>query len=290
MAFSGVARVATWGYVTALPNPVKALSVDDANPLSASLTLRRGVLARVSLDRVAMVEAIGELGSISAAAKQLGLSYKGAWDVVQALNNLFDTPLIEAAPGGRAGGTAAVTARGRAVVTAFRRVQQELDAALAKLDAELNGAPALDLVWSLGMRTSARNALRGVVSHVTPGAVNGEVTLTLADGVEITAILTRRSIEDLGLVVGKPAIALIKAGFVILAKGENLRTSARNQITGRVAHREDAAVNTEISLDIGGGKSLVASITLEGANALELTVGDAVTALVKAPHVILAVE
>lgn len=258
--------------------------------LIASLTLRRGALARVGLERVALVEAIGELGSISAAAKQLGLSYKGAWDVVQALNNLFDTPLIEAAPGGRAGGAAVVTPRGRTVVTAFRRVQQELDATLAKLDAELTGAPALDLFWSLGMRTSARNALRGVVSHVTPGAVNGEVTLALADGVEITAILTRRSIDDLGLVPGKPAIALIKASFIVLAKGDNIRTSARNQIAGKVAHREDGAVSSEISLDIGAGKTLVASITLESAEALELAVGDPVTALVKAPHVILAVE
>lgn len=258
--------------------------------LSASLTIRRGALARVGLERVALVEAVAELGSISAAAKKLGLSYKGAWDVVQALNNLFDTPLIEAAPGGRSGGAAVVTDRGRAVVTAFRRVQGELDAALAKLDATLSGEPAADLFWSLGMRTSARNALRGTVSHITPGAVNGEVTLQLTDGVAITAILTRRSIEDLDLAVGKPAIALIKAGFVLLAKGENLRTSARNQIPGLVAVRDDGAVNSEIVLDIGGGKTLTATVTLESAQALELAVGDAVTALVKAPHVILAVE
>jgi len=258
--------------------------------LSASLTFRRGALARVGLERVAMVEAVAELGSISAAAKKLGLSYKGAWDVVQALNNLFDTPLIEAAPGGRSGGAAVVTPRGRAVVTAFRRVQQELNAALAKLDASLGGEHPADLFWSLGMRTSARNALRGVVSDVTPGAVNGEVTLKLADGVAITAILTRRSIEELGLEVGKPAIALIKASFVILAKGENLRTSARNQIEGVVTGREDGAVNTEVALDIGGGKTLVATVTLESARALEIEVGDKVVALVKAPHVILAVE
>jgi len=258
--------------------------------LSASLTFRRGALARVGLERVAMVEAVAELGSISAAAKKLGLSYKGAWDVVQALNNLFDTPLIEAAPGGRSGGAAVVTPRGRAVVTAFRRVQQELNAALAKLDASLGGEHPADLFWSLGMRTSARNGLRGVVSDVTPGAVNSEVTLKLADGVAITAILTRRSIEELGLEVGKPAIALIKASFVILAKGENLRTSARNQIEGVVTGREDGAVNTEVALDIGGGKTLVATVTLESARALEIEVGDKVVALVKAPHVILAVE
>lgn len=261
--------------------------------LHASLVLRRGLMARVGLERVALVEAIGELGSITAAAKKLGLSYKAAWDSVQALNNLFDGPLVAAAPGGRSGGAAEVTPRGRAVIAGFRRVEREINAVLARMETRLSGAPDDDLgglFWSLGMRTSARNALRGTVKTVTPGAVNGEVTLALGEGVEIVAILTLRSIADLGLAVGKPAIALIKSSFVILAKGENLKTSARNQVAGVVADREDGAVNSEVTLDIGGGKTLTATITRESADALEIAVGDAVTALIKAPHVILAVE
>jgi molybdate transport system regulatory protein len=258
--------------------------------LSASLTLRRGAMARVGLDRVALVEAVAELGSISAAAARLGISYRGAWEAVQALNNLFDGPLIEAAPGGKAGGAAKVTPRGQAVVTAFRRVQAEIDAAVAKLEGNLAGEPARDLFWSLGMRTSARNALRGVIANITPGEVNSEVTLRLGEGVDITAILTKRSVEDLQLAPGKPAIALIKSSFVILAKGDNLRTSARNQVAGTVSGREDGAVNSEIGLDIGGGKTLTATITLESARNLAITVGEPVTALIKAPHVILAVE
>lgn len=140
------------------------------------------------------------------------------------------------------------------------------------------------------MRTSARNALRGVIAAVTPGEVNSEVTLRLGDGVDITAIVTRHSVEDLALAPGKAAIALIKSSFVILAKGENLRTSARNQIPGVVSSREDGAVNCEVSVDIGGGKTLTATVTLESARSLDIKVGDAITALVKAPHVILAVE
>ncbi|HZZ69849.1 MAG TPA: TOBE domain-containing protein [Phenylobacterium sp.] len=264
--------------------------MSDNGDLSASLTLRRGAMARVGLDRVALVEAVAELGSISAAAARLGISYRGAWEAVQALNNLFDGPLIEAAPGGKSGGAANVTPRGKAVVAAFRRVQAEIDAAMAKLEGNLAGEPARDLFWSLGMRTSARNALRGVIAHVTPGEVNSEVTLRLGDGVEITAIVTRRSVQDLDLAPGKPAVALIKSSFVILAKGENLRTSARNQIAGRVASREDGAVNSEIAVDIGGGKTLTATITLESAKALAIAVGEPIVALIKAPHVILAVE
>ena len=260
------------------------------NDLSASLTLRRGAMTRVGLERVSLIEAVAELGSIRAAAQKLGLSYKGAWDAVQALNNLFDGPLIEAAPGGRSGGAAAVTARGQMVVSAFRRVQGEIDSALAKLETELAGAPARDLFWSLGMRTSARNALRGEIIRISPGAVNSEVVLRLADSVEIVAILTARSLEDLDLRPGRPAIALIKSSFVILAKGDNLRTSARNQLAGVVTSRDDGAVMSEIAIDIGGGKTLTASVTLESARVLELAAGDAVTALSKAPHVILAVE
>lgn len=254
--------------------------------LSASVTLERPGLPRVALARMALVEAVGDLGSISAAARKVGLSYKGAWDAIQALNNLFDAPLVAAAAGGKAGGAAIVTPRGEAALAAFRRVQIEMDAALAKLDQDLGA----DVFWSLGMKTSARNALRGRIARVTPGAVNTEVTLRLADGLDIVAMVTAQSVEDLDLAEGSPAIALIKSSFVILAKGENLRTSARNQIAGVVAGREDGAVNSEIRLDIGAGKTLVATVTLESGQALELAVGDAVTALVKAPHVILAIE
>jgi hypothetical protein len=96
------------GYVVELHNELSRsghvrheglMSIDG--DLSASLILRRGGLARVGLERIVLIEAIGSLGSISAAAKQLGLSYKGAWDGVQALNNLFDAPLVTAAPAAR---------------------------------------------------------------------------------------------------------------------------------------------------------------------------------------------
>ncbi len=260
--------------------------ITEKSVLSATVMLERAGLPRVALTRIALLEAIDELGSISAAARQAGLSYKGAWDAVQALNNLFDAPLVAAAPGGRAGGAAGLTPRGRAAVAAFRRVQAEMDAALAKLDHGIGS----EMFWSLGMKTSARNALRGRIVRLTTGAVNTEVTLRLGDGLDIVAVVTGQSAEDLGLAEGVAAIALIKSSFIVLAKGEGLRTSARNQIEGVVESREDGAVMSEIRLDIGAGKTLAASITLESAQALEIAPGDRVTALVKAPHVILAVE
>ena len=256
--------------------------------LSASLILRRGGLARVGLERIALIEAIGSLGSISAAAKQLGLSYKGAWDGVQALNNLFDAPLVVANAGGKAGGAASVTSRGLAVIRAFRDVEREIGAALSRLEAGLAAPdPGLgDLFWSLGLRTSARNALRGAVVAIEDGEVTAKVALDLGDGVQIASIITRRSREELGLAVGKPAIALIKSSFVVLAGGDPPEDGT-NRLIGTVVDREDGDEVSEVTLSLSAGKTLVATVPASDASP---GVGDRAVAAVAPSNVILAVE
>ncbi|WP_395445431.1 molybdenum-dependent transcriptional regulator [Caulobacter sp. UC70_42] len=160
---------------------------------SASLILKRGGLTRVGLERIALLEAVAGLGSISAAAKHVGLSYKGAWDGIQALNNLFDAPLVSAAPGGRSGGTTEVTPRGQAVIRAFRAAEREVGAAFARLEADLSGDA--EPLWSLGLRTSARNALRGVVTAIEGDGVTAVVTLALTDSLSLRASITQRSVR-----------------------------------------------------------------------------------------------
>ncbi|TCS17467.1 TOBE domain-containing protein [Caulobacter sp. BK020] len=256
--------------------------------LSATLVLRRGGLARVGLERIALIEAIGALGSISAAARQLGLSYKGAWDGVQALNNLFDAPLVVANAGGKAGGAALVTPRGLAVIRAFRDVEREIGAALSRLEAGLSAPdPGLgDLFWSLGLRTSARNALRGTVAAIEDGEVTARVALDLGEGLEIASIITRRSREELGLAVGKPAVALIKSSFVVLGDDDPFEDGT-NHLAGTVADREDGGEVSEVTLALSAGKTLVATVAASDATP---AVGARATAMIAPSNVILAVE
>ena len=265
-----------------------------SSAISADLVLSKGRQGQIGAQRVALLQAIGKHGSISGAAKAAGLSYKGAWDAVQALNNLFDRPLVTTQTGGRHGGLAEVTSEGQALIAAFHAVEAELAQVLERLEQRLDNAssaPLHSLLWSLGMKTSARNALRGTVDRVTHGAVNAEVVLKIGDGAEIVAVITRQSLRDLGLEPGRDAIALIKSSFVILAKGEgSLRTSARNTLPGTVARLQRGAVNDEVTLDIGGGKIITATVTHESAQALEIAPGERLVALIKASHVILAVE
>jgi len=67
------------------------------------------------------------------------------------------------------------------------------------------------------MKISARNTLKGTVKSIEVGAVNTEVILEIAPGVEMTAIITKASAERLGLSVGKEAYAVVKASDVMVA-------------------------------------------------------------------------
>lgn len=67
------------------------------------------------------------------------------------------------------------------------------------------------------MEISARNALKGTVKKVEAGAVNTEITLEVAPGVEVTAIITKSSADKLALAEGKEAYAVVKASDVMVA-------------------------------------------------------------------------
>lgn len=84
-----------------------------------------------------LLEAIGREGSISAAARAMGLSYRRAWLMIDATNRAFAEPLVALHPGARIGAT--LTEEGRAVVTAYRA----LEAALAETG-ERHGRTILD--------------------------------------------------------------------------------------------------------------------------------------------------
>ena len=67
------------------------------------------------------------------------------------------------------------------------------------------------------MKLSARNVLKGRVVAITPGAVNVEVVIEIAPGVQVVSIITKSSAENLGLAVGQEAYAVVKASSVMVA-------------------------------------------------------------------------
>lgn len=270
------------------------MSSSPTPALHAALLMQRGDGVKIGAARIELLVAVGEHGSISAAAKVIGISYKSAWDTIRALNNLFDRPLVQARPGGRQGGAAHVTEQGHAVIRTFRLLEGELGQALGLFERRLaQDAPGTlhQMLWGFSMKSSARNALRGTVARITADVVNAEVVLKISGQVEIVAVISRHSLDALDLQPGSSAVALVKASFVILASAEGvIRTSARNQLAGVVIERIDGEVNSEVTLELDGGKTLTGTLTHASADALKLSVGARALALIKASHVILVVE
>jgi molybdate transport system regulatory protein len=73
--------------------------------------------------RADLLAAIAAHGSIAAAGRQMGMSYRRAWSLVEALNTGFTLPLVDSARGGAAGGGAHLTETGHAVLTHFRKLE-----------------------------------------------------------------------------------------------------------------------------------------------------------------------
>jgi molybdate transport system regulatory protein len=79
-----------------------------------------------------LVAAIDATGSISAAARSMGMSYRRAWQLVDALNESFTEPVVLTATGGRRGGGARVTPFGRELVRRYRAMENKASAAIVK--------------------------------------------------------------------------------------------------------------------------------------------------------------
>lgn len=73
--------------------------------------------------KIDLLEAVREAGSISRAAKDIGLSYKRAWDMVDAMNRLFKEPLVSRSAGGKGGGGATLTPLGERTIELYRRME-----------------------------------------------------------------------------------------------------------------------------------------------------------------------
>ncbi|MET3651235.1 TOBE domain-containing protein [Dyella japonica] len=239
-------------------------------------------------ERIALLLKIGELGSISAAARDVGMSYKGAWEAVDAMNTLAGEPLVHRAVGGRSGGSATLTVRAQRLIDVFQRMEAIHQRFLKHLSAVAdNPLSDIDLVRRFTMKTSARNQIAGTVSTVQSGTVNDVVQIDIQGGQQLVATVTHESAQSLGLAPGRSAFVLIKASSVIIGLPDGLsRLSARNQLKGQVSYVKRGAVNAEVGIQLDGGSAIVSIITTASLDALALSEGMPVVAIIKASSLI----
>lgn len=83
-----------------------------------------GELIAIGPGKIELLEAIGQTGSISAAARQLGMSYRRAWLLLDELDRCLHTPAFSTAKGGSSGGGCVLTETGEQLVALYRQIEQ----------------------------------------------------------------------------------------------------------------------------------------------------------------------
>ena len=120
----------------------------------------------IGVGKIRLLEKVGELGSISAAARQMGMGYRRAWFLITSLQQGFDAPLIETVRGGNTHGGAAITELGKELVRRFNAHEAEIQSGFASLsewlqtvqataavgDADLNDADGLGDTAEIGRK------------------------------------------------------------------------------------------------------------------------------------------
>jgi len=261
--------------------------------VAGTVSLTKTDMAFLGSERIALLEKINEFGSISKAAKAVGVSYKTAWDTINAINDLSEKPLFIRVTGGKSGGGTRLTEEGNDLIRTYRIIQEEHEKFLTNLEDKMGDVDEHSLekfIKKISKQASARNIFAGTIEKIITGEVRSEVTLALKGGEQIVAIITNESVLSLGLAKGIDAYAIVKAGSVILGVGrQKMKVSIRNKLRGTIVSLASGAVNTEVKVEIEGENTISAIITNECAKVLSLKTGDAVWAMFKASSVIMGI-
>lgn len=240
---------------------------------------------------IRLFAAIERSGSIAQAAKDVGLSYKGAWQMVERANNLSPKLLVGTATGGHKGGGTFLTSEGQSFLRLFTRLEEKHRVFLEELNRELAEEPdTLFLLRRLILKASCRNQFYGKITAISSGGLDSEVAISLKGGEGIVATLDEQSVAALGLSVGSNVVALIKAPDILVVTDFGAyRLSARNQLQGIVSRLQRGAVTSEVVIELPGGDSIAAIITNKSCTALQLKTGMPATAVFKSNTVMLSV-
>jgi len=238
---------------------------------------------------IGLLRAIDQSGSINQAAKQVGLSYKGAWQMIERANNLAPKVLISTATGGSKGGGTCLTAAGQSLLQLFTRLELQHRQFLQQLNQGLADDPDMQMLLKRQViKTTSTNQLFGIITAIQTGAVNAEVSVELKGGGMIEASLALTELKLLELSNGCDVVLLINdPEIIVITDSVNYSLSARNCLRGTVIRVQYDGVNSEVVINLPSGDSIVATISQVSALALGVSPGISACAVFKSNAVII---
>lgn len=256
--------------------------------ISSNLTLELFNQPFLLEKRIELLLAIKHTGSINKAAKEVPMSYKSAWEAIEAMNNLSIHPIVDRETGGAGGGGTTLTEYGENLLKTYFLLKEEQRKFIENLNriTDLNTG-SLKTIRRLSMQISARNQIIGTVEKISLGAVNAEVQLKLKSGNSLVSIITNTATENLELNIGDEVVAIIKSSNVLLSTEAGLKISARNRLSGEIEAINQGEINSEVVINVGNEDKVVTVITTSSIKSMNLKVGSKVDAIIKASDIMI---
>ncbi len=181
----------------------------NQKPITYKVCLEINNKQMVDKNGAQILQTIDQTHSISKTAKNLGMSYRYVWNYLQNIQTLLGQPVVETFKGGKnGGGGARLTSMGTNLLLEYRQAERYLTDVLSN--------PSHSEVETV--KLSARNQFKGKVVAVEEGVITGKVKVEIKMPVTVTAVITKESIEELGIKVGDEVTAIIKSTEIMIAK------------------------------------------------------------------------
>ncbi|MGE4420459.1 MAG: TOBE domain-containing protein [Sulfurimonas sp.] len=258
------------------------------NSINGRLWINKSEHNFLGQGRMELLMHIQKDGSITKAAKSMKMSYKAAWDAVDAMNNLSEFPLVTSSKGGKGGGGTHLSEYAKELINTYKILQEEhqqfLDN-LSKRISEKNGH--IHLLKSMDIRISARNQLKTKVLSIQRGVVESRVFLELGNKESITAVITNDSLTTLEVDVGMELYALFKANALLLNDEFSPDKNDMNRFIGKIIRIEQDSLNAEVIIELKGGNTVCSTLPIEMLKRLNLKSGMQVSAFCKPKSIIL---
>jgi molybdate transport system regulatory protein len=138
------------------------------------------------------------------------------------------------------------------------------------------------------MQISARNQIIGTIEKISLGAVNAEIQMKLKSGKSIISIITNNSVENLGLAINDEVVAVVKSNNVLLSTTQNnLQINEINSLKGNIEEINIDSVNAEVVVNIGNEDKIVAIVTINSIENMNLKIGASVDVIIKASDIMI---
>jgi len=249
---------------------------------SSDLLLNKGKSTFLNSSKVKLLENIRDFGSMTKAAKELGITYKTAWSWIDKMNMLASTSLVEKISGGKGGGGTIITPYAKDLMKIYHEVKALQDTHLQSLQDSLQ-----HLDDDISKKTFSFSNLNAYIKNLSKQDNRYEVILVLKNGSELISYVSTKFVEVNELKVDSKISVLVESNSISLSKLVDEHLSSRNKLKTKVINiiKEDEDVLLE--LELSKGQFLTSRITLQSFQSLNIKKEDVIMAIFKAYNITL---